>query len=269
MIVPTPGRRPCPVERRPAPPRRPTTTTGSACPPPARPPESPAGGAAGRRACAPARRPRPGQCRYPRSGSQATSSCSAWSRRPRPPRSKGCRRRLNGGPKPKSFPPRWPDEIRSLRKIVEQHLAGFAWGEGGRSAPAKTDVLRQLLDAGFSPQFARDLLCDPPPEMDASQAMVAWVKGPPTAASTPSARNGTSSTAAAFHALVGPTGVGKTTTTAAGRPLRPKHGPNKVALVTTDGYRIGVPTSSCASHGRILGVSVHSEGCRRTAANPG
>lgn len=50
------------------------------------------------------------------------------------------------------------DEIRSLRKIVEQHLAGFAWGEASRTAPVKTDVLRQMLDAGFSPQFARDLL---------------------------------------------------------------------------------------------------------------
>jgi flagellar biosynthesis protein FlhF len=48
------------------------------------------------------------------------------------------------------------DEIRSLRKIVEQHLAGFAWGEVARTEPVKTDILRQMLDAGFSPQFARD-----------------------------------------------------------------------------------------------------------------
>ncbi|MCK6390763.1 MAG: flagellar biosynthesis protein FlhF, partial [Azonexus sp.] len=68
------------------------------------------------------------------------------------------------------------EEIRSLRKIVEQHLAGFAWGESVRAEPVKTEVLRQMLDAGFSPQLARDLLTDFPPEMDAVQGM-AWVKG--------------------------------------------------------------------------------------------
>ena len=68
------------------------------------------------------------------------------------------------------------DEIRSLRKIVEQHLAGFAWGESARSEPVKTDILRQMLDAGFSPQFARDLLHDLPREMNGLEAM-AWVKG--------------------------------------------------------------------------------------------
>ncbi|MDR2837711.1 MAG: flagellar biosynthesis protein FlhF, partial [Azonexus sp.] len=37
------------------------------------------------------------------------------------------------------------EEIRSLRKMVEQHLAGFAWGESARAAPIKTEVLRQML----------------------------------------------------------------------------------------------------------------------------
>ena len=33
------------------------------------------------------------------------------------------------------------DEIRTLRRIVEQHLAGFAWGETARSEPVKTEIL--------------------------------------------------------------------------------------------------------------------------------
>jgi len=41
------------------------------------------------------------------------------------------------------------DEIRSLRKMFEQHLAGAAWGEAARSEPVKTEILRQMLDAGF------------------------------------------------------------------------------------------------------------------------
>ena len=59
------------------------------------------------------------------------------------------------------------------------------------------------------------------------------------------------------YALVGPTGVGKTTTTAklAARCVL-RHGPSKVALVTTDGYRIGAH-EQLRIYGRILGVSVH------------
>ena len=62
------------------------------------------------------------------------------------------------------------DEIRSLRRIVEQHLAGFTWNETSRSAPAKAEALRQLLDAGFSPQFARDVLTGLPADFDAGRA---------------------------------------------------------------------------------------------------
>jgi len=59
------------------------------------------------------------------------------------------------------------------------------------------------------------------------------------------------------YALVGPTGVGKTTTTAklAARCVL-RHGASKVALVTTDGYRIGAH-EQLRIYGRILGVSVH------------
>ena len=57
--------------------------------------------------------------------------------------------------------------------------------------------------------------------------------------------------------MLGPTGVGKTTTTAklAARCVL-RHGASRVALVTTDGYRIGAH-EQLRIYGRILGVSVH------------
>jgi flagellar biosynthesis protein FlhF len=69
-------------------------------------------------------------------------------------------------------------------------------------------------------------------------------------------------------ALVGPTGVGKTTTTAklAARCVV-RYGAEKLALLTTDGYRIGAH-EQLRIYGRILGVPVHvvrdSEDLRRT-----
>lgn len=148
------------------------------------------------------------------------------------------------------------DEIRSLRKMVEQHLAGFAWGETARSQPVKTEVIRQMLDSGFSPQFARDLLADLPQEFDQSQAM-AWVKGAADHSLMTISNEGDIVDRGGVYALVGPTGVGKTTTTAklAARCVL-RHGPSKVALVTTDGYRIGAH-EQLRIYGRILGVSVH------------
>jgi len=148
------------------------------------------------------------------------------------------------------------DEIRSLRRVVEQHLAGAAWGESARSEPVKTEILRQMLDAGFSPHFARAQLADLPRTLNATQAL-AWVKGSADRSLLTLNAEHDIVDRGGIYALVGPTGVGKTTTTAklAARCVL-RHGASKVALVTTDGYRIGA-YEQLRIYGRILGVSVH------------
>lgn len=148
------------------------------------------------------------------------------------------------------------DEIRALRKVVEQHLAGAAWGESTRSEPVKTEILRQMLDAGFSPRFSRELLSGLPRELNAAKALT-WVKGGADRSLQTINAEGDIVDRGGIYALVGPTGVGKTTTTAklAARCVL-RHGASKVALVTTDGYRIGAH-EQLRIYGRILGVSVH------------
>jgi flagellar biosynthesis protein FlhF len=148
------------------------------------------------------------------------------------------------------------DEIRSLRKMFEQHLAGVAWGEAARSEPVKTEILRQMLDAGFSPRFARELLAELPRDLNAMEAL-AWVKGGADRSLLTINADNDIVDRGGIYALVGPTGVGKTTTTAklAARCVL-RHGASKVALVTTDGYRIGAH-EQLRIYGRILGVSVH------------
>ena len=58
--------------------------------------------------------------------------------------------------------------------------------------------------------------------------------------------------------MIGPTGVGKTTTTAklAARAVV-RYGADKVALLTTDSYRIGA-YEQLKIYGKILGVAVHA-----------
>lgn len=192
--------------------------------------------------------------------SQASILTAAQTSRPLPPLAPRAAPQINIPQQSKKeadvVPAEVMDEIRSLRRMVEQHLAGFAWGETARSEPVKTEVLRQMLDAGFSPQFSRELLEELPRDLDASQAL-AWVKGcADRTLLTINAENDIVDRGG-IYALVGPTGVGKTTTTAklAARCVL-RHGASKVALVTTDGYRIGAH-EQLRIYGRILGVSVH------------
>jgi flagellar biosynthesis protein FlhF len=200
--------------------------------------------------------PRPAAPPRPQSASPVAHALPPLSPRPAPlidrPRAQGDQPKAEAEVVPAAV----MDEIRALRKIVEQHLAGFAWGESARSEPVKTEVLRQMLDAGFSPQFARELLEQLPRHLDVKQAM-AWVKsGADRSLLTINAENDIVDRGG-IYALVGPTGVGKTTTTAklAARCVL-RHGASKVALVTTDGYRIGAH-EQLRIYGRILGVSVH------------
>lgn len=148
------------------------------------------------------------------------------------------------------------EEIRTLRKMVEQNLVGVAWGESSKAEPVKTEILRHLLDAGFSPKLARDLLSDLPQNLELKDAL-AWVKSVAERNFITLGAESDIVDRGGFYALVGPTGVGKTTTTAklAARCVL-KHGPNKVALVTTDSYRIGA-YEQLRIYGRILGVSVY------------
>lgn len=203
--------------------------------------------------------PRTGSLRnpeLPRSPLQSAAMHPAKEIQPPPARNAQVSGMAPARPAAEVVPREVMEEIRSLRKIVEQHLAGFAWGESARSAPVKTEILRQMLDSGFSPQFARDLLADLPLEMDESQA-TAWVKGAADRSLFTIGSDGDIIDRGGIYALVGPTGVGKTTTTAklAARCVL-RHGPSKVALVTTDGYRIGAH-EQLRIYGRILGVSVY------------
>jgi flagellar biosynthesis protein FlhF len=60
------------------------------------------------------------------------------------------------------------------------------------------------------------------------------------------------------YALVGPTGVGKTTTTAKiAAAFATKYGAANLGLVTLDAYRLGAH-EQLRAYGRILGVPVHT-----------
>jgi len=148
-------------------------------------------------------------------------------------------------------------ELSGIRGMIERQLAGFAWGETRRQAPVRADLIGELLEAGFSAVLARRLV-----ETVAEDAEPAQGRDAVKAALNRELRALSSDAdlidRGGVYALVGPTGVGKTTTTAklAARCVV-RHGADKLALITTDGYRIGAQ-EQLRIYGRILGVPVFS-----------
>ncbi|WP_028101894.1 flagellar biosynthesis protein FlhF [Pseudoduganella violaceinigra] len=148
-------------------------------------------------------------------------------------------------------------ELRAMRGMMETQLNELAFSNTQQREPHKTAVLRELLAAGFSASLARYLTDKLPATRDAGEA-VQWTRT--VLARNISAMNNEDALLekGGVFALVGPTGVGKTTTTAklAARCVM-RHGPEKLALITTDAYRIGAH-EQLRIYGKILGVMVHS-----------
>ncbi len=160
-------------------------------------------------------------------------------------------------PSPDPLVAEMAQELKRMRNLLESQLSGFAWGELARKDPLKAELMRTLLGCGFSPQLSRQLLDALPPNLDVERG-IKWLK----AALGHNLRVVESGadfiTRGGVHALVGPTGVGKTTTVAklAARAVL-KFGADKVALITTDSYRIGAH-EQLKIYGRILNVPVHA-----------
>lgn len=147
-------------------------------------------------------------------------------------------------------------EIQSMRGLISEQLGGLVFGDMQRREPDKLRLMAMLLARGFSPALARRLL-EKAPAGAAMGALQGWVRRAldknllTGGADEVVARGG-------VYALLGPTGVGKTTTTAklAARCVV-RHGADRLALLTTDNYRVGAH-EHLRIYGRILGVSVHA-----------
>jgi flagellar biosynthesis protein FlhF len=149
------------------------------------------------------------------------------------------------------------NEIKSLRGVVEDQLASLAWGEMARRDPIKSRVMRELLRCSFSAQFARDLVAKMPAGIT-TKAAPGWIRQALALNLHAVPAEHEIVNRGGVYALIGPTGVGKTTTTAkiAARGVV-RYGADKVALLTTDGYRVGAH-EQLRIYGKILGLTVHA-----------
>ncbi|WLE57725.1 flagellar biosynthesis protein FlhF [Burkholderia plantarii] len=151
-------------------------------------------------------------------------------------------------------------ELSAMRGMMEEQFAGLMWNDRQRRTPLHGALTKRLFAAGFSAQLVRTVVDNLPADVSAGSFDGAcdWAESV-LAGNLPvlDSEDALMERGGVF-ALMGPTGVGKTTTTAklAARCVM-RFGASKVALLTTDSYRIG-GHEQLRIFGRILGVPVHA-----------
>ncbi len=149
-------------------------------------------------------------------------------------------------------------EMRSMHENLRSQMQEMNWSEMSRREPVKAWLTRELLSIGFSTGLAKNMASRLPAEISAKEQATGWAKAM-LARNLHTVDNEASLLdQGGIFALMGPTGAGKTTTTAklAARFVV-RHGAEKLALLTTDGYRIG-GHEQLRIYGKILGVAVHN-----------
>lgn len=143
-------------------------------------------------------------------------------------------------------------EVDSIRRLLQFELAGLMADSKKREEPVRAMVYELLLSSGFEKSVAHELA----ETIDADASFnFAWRELAKTIEHRLIIGSDEVVNDGGIVTLIGPAGVGKTTTLAklAARFVM-KYGADRVALVTADHYRIGA-VEQVKTYGRIMGCS--------------
>ena len=146
------------------------------------------------------------------------------------------------------------DELQAMRDLIEDRFNTFAWLGQARQHPIQSSLMLKLMRAGYSPTLSRAVLERMPEQLAAAEA-IHWMMDAleRNLRTSPQALHDEGG----CHALIGATGVGKTTTVAklAGHCAQ-AHGPSSVGMITLDTQRVGAH-EQLREHARSLGLVAH------------
>jgi flagellar biosynthesis protein FlhF len=148
-------------------------------------------------------------------------------------------------------------EILALRSMLEVPLSRLVWSELERQHPRRAPLFARMTELGLHPVIANQIADQLADFQDDEQG---WKQSLSILEDMLPVAEDELLTAGGVAALVGPTGVGKTTTIAklAAR-FALRHGRRHVALVTMDHYRIGAH-DQLRTYGKLIGVPVYIAG---------
>lgn len=148
------------------------------------------------------------------------------------------------------------NELHAMKELIEDRFNTLAWLGQARQNPIHSNLMLKMIRAGYSPSLARTVLERMPEELSAGES-VRWLMDVlernlrTDQADPPLYEQG------GIFAMVGSTGVGKTTTTAKLAAMCARiHGPGSVGLITLDTYRVGAH-DQLRTYGRMLGIVAH------------
>ena len=147
------------------------------------------------------------------------------------------------------------NELSSMRGLLETQLSGLVWKDAERRFPLRAQILRNLSRLGLAPDISNIIVDRLEPTDDVknlwSAPLTALAQTLPVVEDELLQKGGT-------IALIGPTGVGKTTTIAkiASR-FAMDNWSDDIALVSADSYRIGAK-EHLSAFANIIGAKVYS-----------
>ena len=144
-------------------------------------------------------------------------------------------------------------EISDLRGLIEGELTQMAWREIGQRNPRKAALMRKLKGLGLKRDLCTKLAST---NLMHGDDGTAWKKALIELASMLAEGDHNLLETGGTYAIIGSTGVGKTTTVAklaAQYSLR--HGADKIGLITTDCFRIG-GVDQLSTFGKLLDIPV-------------
>jgi len=148
-------------------------------------------------------------------------------------------------------------ELRAMKGMIEERFGALAFMEKLQRQPVQARLTQRLLEVGFSPALVRKLVDGCPAEFATGDENI-WAshvlaRNLATDEGTPALEE-----QGGVFALIGSTGVGKTTTTAKlAAAFATRYGAGQLGLITLDAYRVGAH-EQLRAYGRILGVPVHT-----------
>jgi flagellar biosynthesis protein FlhF len=146
-------------------------------------------------------------------------------------------------------------ELRSVRDLIEERFGMLAFMERLQRDPRQAGLSQKLFETGLSPALVRKLVQSLP--NDAPDEL-AWAAGVLERNLHTDEHELPLEDLDGVFALIGPTGVGKTTSTAKlAAAFATKHGAASLGLITLDAYRVAAH-EQLRTYGRILGVPVHT-----------